>query len=174
MIKGETVFYKTQRLLIRPTSIEDAPFIFKILNSPKWIQYIGDRNVKTEKEAADYIKLKMLPQFEKLGYSNNTIIRKHDNVKIGTCGLYNREGIDGVDIGFAFLPEYEKQGYAYESAKKVMEIGVRSFGLNKINAITTQENKASQKLIEKLGLKYVKKITIPNDTEELLLYCIEI
>ena len=172
MIKIETVFYETKRLLIRPTSIEDAPFILEILNSPKWIEFIGDRNVKTVEEAADYIKLKMLPQFKKLGYSNNTIIRKSDGVKMGTCGLYNRDGIDGVDIGFAFLPEYEKQGYAYESAKKVMEIGVHSFGLKKINAITTQENTASQKLIEKLGLKYLKKITIPNDPEELLLYTI--
>lgn len=48
--------------------------------------------------------------------NSNTVIRKLDNVKIGTCGLYDREGIDGVDIGFAFLPEYEKKGFAFENA----------------------------------------------------------
>ena len=101
---------------------------------------------------------------------NNTFIRKTDGVKIGTCGLCYRDGIDGVDIGFAFLPEFEKQGYAFESAKKIMEIGMQDFGLKKINAITIEKNRSSIKLIEKLRLNYIKRINISNDTEELLLY----
>ena len=164
---------ETERLLIRPTNISDAEFIFNLLNTPKWLKYIGNRNLKTAKDAEDYIKLKMLPQLERLGYSNNTVIRKKDNIKIGTCGLYNREGIDGVDIGFAFLPEYEKQGYAYEASSKLILIAKTHFNINKINAITIKENISSQKLIKKLGLSFDKLIRIPNDTEELLLYNIE-
>jgi len=97
-------------------------------------------------------------------------ITKSDGQKIGTCGLYNREGVEGVDIGFAFLPAYEKQGYAFEGASKMMEIGFKTFNLNKISAITTKENLASQKLIEKLGMNYQAIINIPNDDADLLLY----
>ncbi|HKJ49022.1 MAG TPA: hypothetical protein VJ973_08030, partial [Christiangramia sp.] len=68
--------FETQRLIIRPTSIEDKDFIFELLNSPKWLRFIGDRNIKSSTDAENYIVNRMLPQLEKLGFSNNTIIRK--------------------------------------------------------------------------------------------------
>jgi len=105
--------FETERLIIKPTSEKDGEFIFELLNTPKWIEFIGDRNVKSVEDAKEYIQNKMTSQLERLGYSNYTLIKKPDGVKIGTCGLYDREGLEGIDIGFAFLPEYEKKGYAY-------------------------------------------------------------
>ena len=112
----------------------------------------------------------MLPQLEKLGYSNYTVIRKSDGTKIGTCGLYNREGIDGIDIGFAFLPQYERKGYAFESVSKLKEVAISDFKISHISAITDRENKASQNLLERLGFKFEKIVQLPNDNEELLLF----
>ena len=170
----KTTQFETERLFIKPTTIEDASLIYELLNMPKWIKYIGKRDVNSIADAENYIKEKMLPQFEKLGYSNNTVIRKSDNKKIGTCGLYSRDGIDGVDIGFAFLPQYEKKGYAFESANKLIEIAKTDYEIAKISAITTEENTASQKLIEKLGLTFTKMITIPNDDATLMLFEVEL
>ena len=166
--------FETERLIIRPTSESDSEFIFELLNTPKWLKYIGDRDIKTVEDAKDYIKKKMTPQLERLGYSNYTLIRKQDNQKIGTCGLYDREGLDGIDIGFAFLPEYEKKGFAFESSNKLKEVAFSEFDIKIISAITTKDNVSSQKLLEKLGLKFIKTTKIPNDDEELLLYKIEI
>lgn len=167
--------FETERLILRPTDLRDAPFILELLNTPKWLQYIGDRNVKTLGDAKDYINKKIIPDFERLGYCNYTVIRKEDDVKIGSCGLYDRPGLEGVDIGFAFLPAYEKMGYAYESASRVLEAGVGQYKLKKINAITTKENYLSQKLLEKLGLTFSKIIRVPNDPVDLMLYelCVE-
>lgn len=162
--------FETERLLLKPMSKQDAPFLLELLNSPKWIKYVGDRNVHSIEEAASYIKIKMTPQLKKLGFSNYTVVRKVDNAKLGSCGLYDREGIEGVDIGFAFLPQYEKMGYAFESAIKMKALAFNQFNLKKISAITTKENIDSQRLLEKLGLKYIKNINIPNDDEDLLLY----
>ncbi len=164
---------ETKRLRIKPTNIDDSQLILDIFNSPKWLKFIGERHVHTLLEAKRYIQEKMLPQLESLGYGNNTIIRKEDGVKIGTCGLYDRDGVDGVDIGFAFLPQYEGKGYAFESAQKIVTIAKRKYHLSKINGITTKENLSSQKLLKKLGLEFVKEITIPNDKEKLLLYTLE-
>jgi len=166
--------FETERLILKPTNENDVEFIFELLNSPKWMQYIGDRNVKTVEEAQNYIRQRMLPQLEKLGFSNYTAIRKEDNAKIGTCGLYDREGMEETDIGFAFLPQYEKKGYAYEAARKILTEAKSSFGLERLCAFTTKDNYSSQKLLEKLGLKASGTITIPNDDEELLLYKIEL
>ena len=173
-MKKEYKTFETERLILRPTTEIDTSFIFELLNTPKWIKYIGDRNIKTLKDAEAYIKNKMMPQLEKLGFSNNTIIRKSDGVKIGTCGLYDREGLDGVDIGFAFLPQFEKKGYAFESTNKLKEIAINDFNISKISAITLKENIDSQNLLVKLGLQYKKVVRLPNDKAELLLFVFKV
>ena len=165
--------FETERLFIKPTSEKDAKFIFKLLNTPKWIKNIGDRNIKTVESAKNYILEKIKPQLDRLGYSNYTIIRKIDNVKIGTCGLFDREGLEGIDIGFAFLPEYEKQGYAFEATNKIKNAAFNEFEITVISGITTKDNLSSQKILEKLGLKLIGTTKLPNDKEELFLYKIE-
>ena len=162
--------FETERLILKPTSEEDAEFILELFNTPKWIKYVGDRNIRTVENARDYIQTKMLSQLERLGYSNYTLIRKADNCKIGICGLFDRDGVEGIEIGFAFLPEYEKKGYAFESANKLKNVAFSEFGLAEINAITVKDNISSQKLLEKLGLKLNGTTKLPDDDEELLLY----
>lgn len=165
--------FESTRLLLRPTSMDDAAFVLQLFNSPKWLKYIGDRNIRSVTDASDYIRDRMLPQFEKLGYSSFTVQRKSDLAKMGTCGLYDREGVDGIDIGFAFLPQYEGRGYAFEAAELLKEMAFSRFGLNEIKAITTRYNFASQKLLEKLGMSQSGTLTLPGDNEELLIYSIQ-
>jgi len=162
--------FETERLRITPTTEVDASFIYELMNTPKWIKYIGDRNVHSTEDAKTYIQKKMLPQLEKLGYGNNTVIRKSDGEKIGTCGLYDREGLEGIDIGFAFLPQFEKKGYAFESVSKLLNVAIQDFKIAKISAITIKENVESQKLLTKIGMTFKEYIRIPNDDEELMLY----
>lgn len=161
---------ETERLILKPTSKADAELILELMNTAKWIKFIGDRNIKSIEDAEKYIMDKMVSQFERLGYSNYTLIIKSNNVKIGTCGLFDREGLAGIDIGFAFLPEHEKKGYAYESALKLVEIAFKEFGITEINAITTKDNISSQKLLEKLNFALSGTTILPDDNEELLLY----
>lgn len=166
-------FFETERLLIRPTSEEDAAFMFRLYNSPKWIRFIGDRNVHTVEDAKEQIKNRMLPQLERLGFSNYTLIRKTDLSKMGICGLYDREGLDGIDLGFALLTEYENAGYAFEASSRLKTAAFEDFKLTELKAITVRENTASQKLLEKLGFSLEGTTRLPNDDEELLLYKVE-
>lgn len=164
---------ETERLLLKPISADDAGLILELYNSPKFIEFIGDRNIRTVEDAENYIVEKFLPQIERLGFGNYLIVRKSDGVKIGAVGIFEREGLDVHDIGFSFLPEFEGQGYGFESASKLLKTAFSEFGLKKISAITTQNNFSSQRLIEKLGLRYLKNVNLPNDDEELLYYEIE-
>ncbi|MNF44716.1 hypothetical protein D3C85_143760 [compost metagenome] len=162
--------FETERLILKPTTITDAEFIRNLFNTPKWIEFIGDRKLNTIKEAENYIETKMTPQIERLGYGNYTIIRKSDGEKVGSCGLYDRAGVQGIDIGFALLPDFEKKGYAFESVNYLKEMALNDFNLNQISGITSKKNKASQNLLVKIGLKFEKNILLPNETEEILLY----
>lgn len=165
--------FETKRLLIRPTTDEDSEFIFELVNTPSWIKNIGDRKINSVGSAKDYIVDKIQPQFKRLGYSSYTILRKSDKVKVGTCGLYDREGVDGIDIGFALLPEFERNGFAFEAASKIKYVAFSEFWLKSISVITAKHNTSSQKLLERLGLKRIGKTKLPNENEELLLYKIE-
>lgn len=166
---SENSFY-TQRLHVRPITTNDAPFILELMNTPKWIQFIGDRNVRTVEEAENYIIEKVLVQFNKHGYSNNVILRKDDNVKLGTCGIYHREYREDPDIGFAFLPQYEGKGYAYEAANKLMHVAQQDYGLTELSGYTLEENAASRKLLERLGFSLKGLGNLPKSDDELLHY----
>lgn len=162
--------FETERLILRPTTPEDARLVYEIFNTPKFKEFIGERNVSNEEDALKYLEEKTFPQIERLGYGNYTVILKDNGAKIGNCGLYDREGLKGVDIGFSYLPEYYGKGYGYEAAVVLRDAAFQEFGLEEIGAITTKENIVSQKLIEKLGLKFIRIINIPNDPEDLLYY----
>lgn len=168
--QNEDKFYETERLILRPMAAEDAEFILDLYNRPKFIQYIGDRYIRTISDAENYIQRRFRPQFEKLGFGNYLMLTKEGHHKIGGVGIFEREGLDVVDIGFSLLEEFEAKGYAYEAALKIKSVGMDDFGLTKLSAITTKDNTSSQKLIEKLGLKFRKYVAIPGDPEELMYY----
>ena len=167
---NQELTYQTERLILQQTTVDDAALILELLNTPKWTEFIGDRNIRNIEDAEAYINNTILPVIKKNGFGNFTILRKSDKVKIGCCGLYDREGVEGIDIGFAFLPQYEKLGYAFESAFKIKEIAVNEFKLERLSAITNRKNVGSQKLLEKLGLKFLEIITLPESDEKLMLY----
>ena len=162
---------ETDRLLISKFTIKDAPFFLELTNTPNWIKYIGDRNIKTVKDAEEYLEEKTLKSYSEFGFGFYKLQLKGENLKsIGTCGLIKRETLDDVDIGFAMLPQYESKGFGYESSIAVLNLAKQKFNLKRISAITLAINLKSIKLIEKLGLAYEKKVKPFEDDVELLLF----
>ena len=147
--------------------------IYQLINSPKFIKYIGDRQLYSVEDAEKYIQDKMLPQLHSLGYSNYSLINKKNGAKIGICGLYDREGLVGIDIGFGILPEYEGLGYAFESSSRIIKAGFEELEISEIKGITNKENISSQCLLVKLGFNFKGTIMLANENDELLLYKIE-
>lgn len=161
--------FETERLLLKPTDEADANFIFRLFNTPKWLQFIGDRQLRSEADACQYIQQRMLPQFIRLGYGNYTIIEQNTQTKIGLCGLYDREGLSEIDLGFAFFPEFEGKGFGFEAASKLIEVAKDSFKMTDLCAITDENNLASQKLLAKLGFTFKEKICL-GDADEVFYF----
>ncbi|GIN84777.1 alanine acetyltransferase [Heyndrickxia sporothermodurans] len=161
---------ETERLTLRLQTTNDAEFILELLNDPSWFQFIGDRGVRTIEEARSYILNGPVRMYEQFGFCLYLVERKEDHIPIGICGLVNRDSLDDIDIGFAFLPKYWGKGYAYEAASAVMTYAKDTLELKRIVAITTQDNHASAKLLEKIGLKFERLVRLPNDDEELRLF----
>lgn len=164
------IVLETERLYLRYQTLDDAPFILVLVNDPAWLQFIGDRGVRTLDDARAYIANGAIKSYERDGFGFYLVERKEDHTLLGMCGLVKREGLEDVDIGFAFLPDYRSKGYAYEAASAVMQFAKETLGLTRVVAITTQDNQSSGRLLEKLGLRFERLIQMPNDTELLRLF----
>jgi len=161
---------ETERLRLRPFSLEDAPFAMALVNDPDWLRYIGDRNVRTIQDAESYLRKGPVAMYERLGLGMLVVVLKSTGEPIGTCGLIRRDTLDDVDIGFAFLPAHRGRGYALEAAKAVLEHGRRDHGLGRIVAIVSRDNERSIRLLETLGLRFERTIRMPGDEVEVALY----
>ena len=161
---------ETARLRLREFNLADTAFIIKLLNSPGWIKFIGDRNVRTEEQAIHYLEKGPLKSYMENGFGLSMVELKDNNTPIGMCGILKRDYLDHPDIGFAFLPEYFGKGYAYEIAGATMNHAKHFWNISKISGITITDNVSSIQLLEKLGLNFARKIYMPDSKEELLLY----
>lgn len=160
---------ETERLIFREMdSDNDAEFVCELLNSPKFIKYIGDRGVRNVEQAAAFIENRYRQSYRDNGFGLYAVERKIDNVSIGLCGFVKRDTLPGPDIGFAFLPEFEGNGYGFESADAMMNYGRDTLGFNQVLAITSLDNEISGRLLEKLGFKFER--LIENDDETLKLF----
>ncbi len=165
---------ETDRLILRRLSVEDAEFIFSLLNEPSFLRYIGDKGVRTIADARDYILQGPIRSYESFGFGLYLAELKNGGIPIGICGLLKRESLADVDIGFAFLPQFWKQGYAFESASAVMAHGRDDIGLKRIVAITDSDNKSSIKVLGKLGLRFERMIRMSDDALEIKLFASDI
>jgi RimJ/RimL family protein N-acetyltransferase len=161
---------ETDRLILRWLSSDDAEFILGLLNEPSWLQFIGDRGVRTIEDARDYILKGPVEMYARLGFGFYLVELKEGTIPIGICGLIKRDFLNDVDIGFAFLPKYWGRGYAYESASAVMAYAKGPLGLQRILAITNPDNHSSAKLLEKLGLRFERMIKLPDEDQEIRLF----
>ena len=163
----------TPRLVIREFTSRDPEFIVRLLNTPQWLQYIGDRKVKTKKDALKYLENGPIKSYHEHGFGLYLVALRDENISIGMCGLIKRDALEDVDIGFAFLPEFYGKGYAYESAISVVN-HARSLGLKRVVAITLPDNESSIRLLKKINMNFEKMFQLPNDEKELMLFSINI
>jgi RimJ/RimL family protein N-acetyltransferase len=153
---------QTERLTLSELNVTHTDFMYELLNSPQWIQFIGDRNIQTKEDAAAYInKIRLNPS------ADYWVVTLNETVEpIGVVTFIKRDYLDDFDIGFAFLERYGKKGYAYEASKRLLD-EVRPNHEN-IVATVLENNTNSIQLLKKLGLEFDKTITVNN--EQLLLY----
>ena len=161
---------ETDRLVLRWLTIEDAPFVLRLVNEPPWQMYIGKSGVKTLPDAEHYIATGPIAMYKLRGFGLYLVELKEGHVPLGICGLIKREALEDVDIGYAFLQEFWGKGFALESATAVMDFGLQAFQLTRVVAISSPENQASAKLLGKLGFQFERMVRLKPGAGEVRLY----
>lgn len=160
----------TDRLTLRSLSTDDADFILDLLNQPAFIKYIGNRNVRNSIEARTYIENRFLESYQEFGFGMYLVELKKDCTPIGICGFVKRSALPDPDIGFAFLPQYWSQGFAFESATAMLDYGKNVLGFENVLAITSKDNDSSAKLLFKLGFRYERDVKMSEAENEVKLF----
>jgi RimJ/RimL family protein N-acetyltransferase len=170
MMASSAVVVETERLVLRRISIEDAPFIMELVNVPAFIQFIGDKGVRTLDDARDYILKVPVDSYERYGFGLYLCELKDGKAPIGTCGLIKRDSLEDVDIGFAFLPRFWGKGYCYEAAAAVLAMGKTALGLDRIVAIVSPDNDRSIRVLKKLGMRFERMVKLADESSEVRLF----
>ena len=165
---------ETERLCMRRLTLDDADLMLAIWNDPAFIIHVGDRGIRTIAEARENMSEGALKLYEDYGYGPYRVALKSDDTAVGTCGLFRRKGLEDTDIGYGFLPEFCRRGYAYESARAVLEHARADIGLARIIAIVSPDNAASIGLTERLGLRFEKTARLPGEGKDVSLYSISL
>ena len=164
---------ETDRLILCRLAIDDAAFILDLLNDSLFLRFIGDKGVRTRDDARNYILNGPVDSYDRHGFGLYLTKLKDSAVRIGICGLLQRESLTDVDVGFAFLPEFRGQGYAFEAASAALDYGKTILGLRRIVAVTSADNDNSIRVLEKLGLTYQKMVKLSDGEPECKLFATE-
>ena len=161
---------ETERLSLRQFTVDDAQFIRTLLNEPSFLRYIGDKQVRNLEDARAYILNGPVASYERNGFGLYLVELKESYTPIGMCGFLKRDELPDPDIGFAFLPEFWGKGFAFEAAAAVLADLRQRLRLQRVLAITSLDNEASIKLLERLGLRFDKVITLAAGREQVKLF----
>jgi [ribosomal protein S5]-alanine N-acetyltransferase len=142
--------FETERLRVTPLTIKDAGFILDLLNTEGWLKFIGDRNVHDEAAAQAYI----LRIMNRPGCFYHVVRLKGNDMPLGIVTFLKRDTQAHFDIGFAFLPQSEKNGYAFEATSGYLQRIIATGNHERVIAITLKENERSIGLLRKLGLQW--------------------
>ena len=164
------IFAETQRTTIEKITLSDAPFFLTLVNSPGWLQFIGDRNINNEDDARRYLENGFLRSYEQNRFGYYIIIKKETQEPIGTCGFLKKPSLENPDFGFAFLPDYSGQGYAFESCQAALEFGIQAFNFDVLDAVTMPNNERSILLLQRLGFRRVRQVKTDPADDELVLF----
>lgn len=151
--------FTTDRLTIKPLAISDDNFILALVNTEGWITFIGNKNITSEADAGAYIK--KIEENRSIDYW--VVHLRHNGEKIGVVTLIKRDYLEHQDIGFAFLPEFTKKGYAYEATGAVLSHLLRQPTFSHILATTVPENIRSVTLLKRIGFVFEKEIQVEKE-----------
>ena len=161
---------ETERLRLRRLDASDATFILRLVNEPSWLRFIGDRGVHDLDDARRYIAEGPQRLYAAYGFGLFLVERRSDALPLGMCGLIKRDTLPDVDIGFAFLPEHWTQGYAREAAEATLRYARERHHLPRVIAITSRDNVASGRLLERIGLQFEGTMLLAGSAEEVRLF----
>ena len=163
---------ETERLVLREITFDDKEELFQLHTDPMVQKWTGEPVVESMKEIEQAIRIR-LNDYRKYGFGRLALIRKETSEFMGWAGLTYLPEFDKVDLGYRLKKKYWGQGYATEASKAIIDYGFNVLNLDLIIAIALPENKASIRVMEKVGMIYDQQAPYDEKIQEAIWYKLE-
>lgn len=166
----------SERLSIRQVTAADASFILSLLNEPSFIEGIADKKVHSLEQAVKYINDSFTKSYHDNGYGMYLVSLREGEIPVGICGLIRREYRDDFELGYAFAKAFWSNGYAQEAVKTVLNYGQTVLEAKEFIAVTSMDNQASIKTLERVGFVFncIEKLAAYDEESRLYKLTVEL
>ncbi|MFM9985790.1 MAG: GNAT family N-acetyltransferase [Flavobacteriales bacterium] len=159
---------ETPRLFMREFEEADAALIFELDSDPEVHRFLGNKPIKEFTQAEEVIHL-IRKQYAERKIGRWAVFLKENEQFIGWAGYkLNTEEINGFinfyDLGYRFQKKFWGQGYASESARHLLDWGLKNLDPERIYAMTHKENEASRRVLIKTG--FIERGIFDNEDRE--------
>lgn len=152
MNKANQIF-ETKRLILRPLNHDDVSLIVALNSDPDVMKYIGNPNASVVR-AREYVENRVEQYKDRPGLGIFVAQIKTTKEEIGWFCLKNLDETTEIEIGYRLLKKFWGKGFATEGAERLLNNGFENLNLKEVVGVTLPDNKASQRVLEKIGLKY--------------------
>ncbi len=153
-----TSLFETDRLVVRQLRPDDIDRLFAITGDAELMRYMGDGQPLSRELTAKWIEVS-INNYATKGFGCSAVIDTRDGAFIGFCGLVQSEDAEppeASELIYALLRSYWGQGLATELAAEMVAYGWRACGLKRIIATIYPKNLGSKRILEKIGMTYLK------------------
>ena len=172
---------ETDRLVLRPLTLDDADALAPIYADPEVMRYLGSGETVTNRDEVDVYVRRMVERYEADGFGALGVVRKDDGRLLGRVGFLvwdtvawrptTRAEADGpteVEIGWKLGREFWGHGYATEAALAVRDYGFAELGYTRLISLIHPANAASIRVAEKLGERLEREVVTAGGQRALL------
>lgn len=146
----------TARLSLRPFSSGDLEDLFRLYGDPQ-VMEIRKLGVQTYEQTGPLLE-EMVVQWTERGFGMSAVFEHGSGAFLGECGLRPVGPKDpAIELSYGLLPQFWGRGYAPEASAAVLGFGFASAGLDEIVALARADNTRSRRVLERLGLRLVRK-----------------
>lgn len=148
---------ETERLILRPMVVTDAPAFFALDTDPDVYRFTGESPPTSVAEVEQ--RIASYPDYKDYGFGRMACVLRKTSDTIGFCGLKKLPELDGeIDIGYRLTPAHWGQGLATEASLTMMQFGFDTLNLTRIIGLVDPANQRSIRVLEKLGMTYERDI----------------
>jgi RimJ/RimL family protein N-acetyltransferase len=147
--KGLHMYLETQRLIIRSWKDSDLQPYAQLVADPDVMKFIGDGTTQTSEQARHFIQTMMAREQDR-GWILWAVEHKFTAELMGFCGFGVLD--EQLDFGWRYAKKFWGQGFGTEAAHAVLRYGIETYGLQQIRSVAYTENRASIRIMEKVGM----------------------
>lgn len=146
----------TSRLILRAFAGDDVEAMYDILNQEEVLRYFPPTDPPSQERVRKMI-LGLLRHWDERGYGLWAVESRTDGALLGRCGLQHLPETEEVEVDFILGKPHWGQGFATEAGRASVQYGFEELGVERLVGIVHVENRASQRVLEKLGMERIEQ-----------------